>query len=178
MYSPLWKITHQKSSVSCTPPFENHPLKAIGFVYSPLWKMTIFGRRLFRVGAYFGVDVFFGKNDIYETVKRDHQRILISIFRLFHYFLSFKRIVFRLFGGHANSLLSSAFHDRSTLAFKCSWKILKNSSGIIFLWEKFGERHSNHFIKFLKGKPWVNVWLVGVFVYLAKQSCLHFPLLH
>ena len=75
MYSPLWKITHQKSSVSCTPPFEkiihrkpsvlctppfekspikshrfhvlpplkNHPSKPIGFVYSPLWKITIFG---------------------------------------------------------------------------------------------------------------------------------------
>ena len=52
MYSPLWKITHQNPSVSCTPPFEkspikthrfcilpplkNHSWKAIGFMYSPL----------------------------------------------------------------------------------------------------------------------------------------------
>ena len=56
MYSPLWKITHQTPSVSCTPPFEkspikahrfyvlpplkNRPSKAIGFVYSPLGKIT------------------------------------------------------------------------------------------------------------------------------------------
>ena len=55
-YSPLWKITHQNSSVLCTPPFEkspiksrrfyvlhpleNHPSKLVGFVYSPLWKIT------------------------------------------------------------------------------------------------------------------------------------------
>ena len=48
--------THQNPSVSCTPPFEksptkshrfcvlpplkNHPSKPIGFVYSPLWKIT------------------------------------------------------------------------------------------------------------------------------------------
>ena len=64
MSSPLWKITHQKPSVSCTPPFEkspiqthrfhvlpplkNQPSKAIGFMYSPLWKITVFGGRLFR----------------------------------------------------------------------------------------------------------------------------------
>ena len=63
MYSPLWKITHQNPSFLCTPPFEkspiktyryyvlpslkNHPSKAIGFVYSPLWKIPVFGRRLF-----------------------------------------------------------------------------------------------------------------------------------
>ena len=29
MYSPLWKITHQKPSVLCTPPFENHPIKTL-----------------------------------------------------------------------------------------------------------------------------------------------------
>ena len=40
MYSPLWKITHQKPSVLCTPPFEK-------------W--------LFLVGVYFGVGVHFGK---------------------------------------------------------------------------------------------------------------------
>ena len=56
VYSPLWKITHQKPSVLCTPPFEkspikahwfcvlpplkNHPSKPIGFMYSPLWKIT------------------------------------------------------------------------------------------------------------------------------------------
>ena len=55
VYSPLWKITHQKPSVLCTPPFEkssikshrfcvlpplkNHPSKSSGFVYSPLWKI-------------------------------------------------------------------------------------------------------------------------------------------
>ena len=51
VYSPLWKIIHQKPSVLCTPPFEkssiktnrfcvlpplkNHPSKLVGFVYSP-----------------------------------------------------------------------------------------------------------------------------------------------
>ena len=62
MYSPLWKITHEKPSVSCTPPFgkskshqfcvlppwKNHSWKAIGLMYSPLWKITVFGGRLFR----------------------------------------------------------------------------------------------------------------------------------
>ena len=66
---PLWKITHPNPSVLCTPPFgkssiqthrfcvlpplENHPSKAIGFVYSPLWKITVFGGRLFRSGRLF-----------------------------------------------------------------------------------------------------------------------------
>ena len=40
MYSPLWRITHQKPSVSCTPPFE---------------------KSLFLVDAYFWVGVYFGK---------------------------------------------------------------------------------------------------------------------
>ena len=40
VYSSLWKITHQKPSVLCTPPFE---------------------KSLFLVGAYFGVSVSFGK---------------------------------------------------------------------------------------------------------------------
>ena len=66
---PLWKIIHQHPSVSCTPPFEkspikshrfcvlpplkNHPSKPIGFVYSPLWKTTVFGGRSFRGGRLF-----------------------------------------------------------------------------------------------------------------------------
>ena len=33
--------------------FENHPSKPIGFVYSPLWKITVFGGRLFRGGRLF-----------------------------------------------------------------------------------------------------------------------------
>ena len=69
MYSPLWKITHQKPSVLCTPPFEKslikthrfcvlpplktHPSNPIGFVYSPLWKITVFGGRLSRRIGYF-----------------------------------------------------------------------------------------------------------------------------
>ena len=87
VYSPLWKITHPKPSVLCTPPFENPPTKAhrfhvlppfekspitahrfcvlpplknhpsqpIGFVYSPLWKITVFGGRLVRQIRY---DIF------------------------------------------------------------------------------------------------------------------------
>ena len=66
---PLWKITHQYPSVLCTPPFvkspirshwfcvlppvKNHPSKPIGFEYSPLWKITVFGGRLFRDGRLF-----------------------------------------------------------------------------------------------------------------------------
>ena len=34
------KKTFQNPSVLCTPPFENHPSKATGFVYSPLGKIT------------------------------------------------------------------------------------------------------------------------------------------
>ena len=86
MYSPLWKIIHQNSSVSCTPPFEKspnsthrfcvlpplkkHPSKPIGFVYSPLWKITQlnpsvlytppFEKSLFLVGAHFRVGAHFG----------------------------------------------------------------------------------------------------------------------
>ena len=77
----------KKQLVSCTPPFEksptkahrfhvlpplkNHPSKVIGFVYSPLWKITHqspsvsctppFEKSLFWVGAYFGVGVYLGK---------------------------------------------------------------------------------------------------------------------
>ena len=56
--------THQKPSFLCTPPFEKSPIKThrfcvlpplknhrpkpIGFVYSPLWKTTVFGGRLHR----------------------------------------------------------------------------------------------------------------------------------
>ena len=35
------------------PPLKNHPSKAIGFVYSPLWKITVFGGRLFQGGRLF-----------------------------------------------------------------------------------------------------------------------------
>ena len=35
------------------PPLKNHPSKAIGSVYSPLWKITVFGERLFRGGRLF-----------------------------------------------------------------------------------------------------------------------------
>ena len=30
------------------PPLKNHPSKPIGFVYSPLWKISVFGGRLFQ----------------------------------------------------------------------------------------------------------------------------------
>ena len=79
--------THQKPSVLCTPPcknslirthrfcvlppLKNHPSKVIGFMYSPLWKITHqnpsvlctppFEKSLFLVGAYFGMGVYFGK---------------------------------------------------------------------------------------------------------------------
>ena len=48
VYPPLWKITHQKPSVLCTPPFE---------------------KSLFLVGAYFGVGVYFGKYGIQNDEK-------------------------------------------------------------------------------------------------------------
>ena len=35
------------------PPLKNHPSKPIGFVYSPLWKITVFAGRLFRQKWYF-----------------------------------------------------------------------------------------------------------------------------
>ena len=82
------KKTFQNPSVLCTPPFEkspikphrfcvlpplkDHPSKPLGFVYSPLWKIThqspsvlctpFFGKWLFLEGAYFGVGVYFGKD--------------------------------------------------------------------------------------------------------------------
>ena len=47
--------TNSKSHRFCVlPPLKNHPSTPIGFVYSPLWKITVFGGRLVRVGAYFG----------------------------------------------------------------------------------------------------------------------------
>ena len=97
------KKTFQNPSVLCTPSFEKslipthqfcvlpplkyHPSQPIGFVYSPLWKITHqkpigfvysplwkithqkpsvsctppFEKSLFLVGAYFGVGVYFGK---------------------------------------------------------------------------------------------------------------------
>ena len=68
---------HSNPSVLCTPPFEKTP---IGFVYSPLWKSTPsvlcsppFEKALFRVGAYFGVDVYFGK---YGSSRRQNYRAL------------------------------------------------------------------------------------------------------
>ena len=86
---------HQKPSVLCTPPFEkspikshrfcvlpplkNHPSKATGFVYSPLWEITHqspsvlctppFEKSLFLVGAYFGVGVYFGKYAMHKIVR-------------------------------------------------------------------------------------------------------------
>ena len=71
MYSPFKPPPppHQIPSVLCTPPFEkspikthrfcvlpplkNHPSKPIGFMYSPLWKITVFDGRLFRGGCLF-----------------------------------------------------------------------------------------------------------------------------
>ena len=51
--------------------------KAIGFMYSPLWKITHqspsvlcsppFEKSLFLVGAYFGVGVYFGKYGMYKA---------------------------------------------------------------------------------------------------------------
>ena len=42
MYSPLWKITHQNSSVLCTPPFEKSPIKTHRFCVLPPLKNHCF----------------------------------------------------------------------------------------------------------------------------------------
>ena len=51
---PLKNHPSKPHRFSVLPPLRNHPSKPVGFVYSPLWKITVFGGRLFRVGAYFG----------------------------------------------------------------------------------------------------------------------------
>ena len=59
VYSPLWKITHQKPSVLCTPPFEKSPIKSHRFCVLPplkihcFWWALILGGRLFRQIRYF-----------------------------------------------------------------------------------------------------------------------------
>ena len=51
---PLCEKSPIKSHRFCVlPPLKNHPSKPIGFVYSPLWKITVFGERLFRDGRLF-----------------------------------------------------------------------------------------------------------------------------
>ena len=42
MYSPLWKIIHQKPSVLCTPPFEKSPIKSHRFCVLPPLKNHCF----------------------------------------------------------------------------------------------------------------------------------------
>ena len=81
VYSPLWKITHQKPWVLCTSPlWKHHPSKPIGFVYSPLWKITHqspsvlcsppFEKSLFLVGAYFGKYGLCRSLDCFPTVYK------------------------------------------------------------------------------------------------------------
>ena len=53
VYSPLWKITHQKPSVLCTPPFEKSLIKSHRSCVLPPLKITVFGGRLFRDGRLF-----------------------------------------------------------------------------------------------------------------------------
>ena len=50
MYSPLWKITHQNPSVSCTPPFEKSPITTHWFCVLPPLKIHFYSRCLFRGG--------------------------------------------------------------------------------------------------------------------------------
>ena len=73
--------THQTPSVLCTPPppLKNHSTP-IGFMYSPLWKITHhnlsvlctppFEKSLFLVGAYFGVGVYLGKYGTYFSLQQ------------------------------------------------------------------------------------------------------------
>ena len=53
MYSPLWKLAHQSPLVSCT--------------RVSLWKLTVFGRRVFGVGVYFGKYGMFSKVKTYDS---------------------------------------------------------------------------------------------------------------
>ena len=99
---PLWKITHHDPSVLCTPPFEKSPIKAhrfcvlpplknhpswpIGFVYSPLWKMTVFGGCLFRGGRLLRQIRYIDLNRteaaciafIVIWFKKDHRRLFFA----------------------------------------------------------------------------------------------------
>ena len=67
VYFPLWKITHQRPSVLCTPPFE---------------------KSLFLVGAYFGVGVYFGKYGVSDDIA------LLSKFVQMH---EFTLVMFHVF---------------------------------------------------------------------------------
>ena len=61
MYSPLWKITYHSPSVLCTPPFEKSFIKTPSVLCTPP-----FEKSLFLVGPYFGLGVHFGKYGVWE----------------------------------------------------------------------------------------------------------------
>ena len=65
VYSPLWKLTHQKPSVLCTPPFEKSPIKAHRFyVPSPLKKHS-FWWALICGWAFISEWAFISANTVY-----------------------------------------------------------------------------------------------------------------
>ena len=105
---PPFEKSPIKSHRFCVlPPLKNHPSKAIGFVYSPLWKVPHqspsvlctppFEKSLFVVGAYFGVGVYSGKyvTLIYFLVlwnKRSRENDGKKHFSVFGLFVNFLKI--------------------------------------------------------------------------------------
>ena len=57
------------------PPMKNHPSIPIGFMYSPLWKITVFSGRLFRGGR-----LFWQIRYMYYTIHFDTNDILYIYF--------------------------------------------------------------------------------------------------
>ena len=47
---PFEKLSIKSHRFYVLPPLKNYPSKLIGFMYSPLWKITVFGGRLIRGG--------------------------------------------------------------------------------------------------------------------------------
>ena len=110
MYSPLWKITHQTPSVSCTPPFEKiaHQTPSVSctppfekithqnqlvlctppFEKSPIKSHLVlctppFEKSLFLVGVYFGVGVNFGKYGTFNVFILKKNLIFWKNFQVF-----------------------------------------------------------------------------------------------
>ena len=150
VYSPLWKITHQKPSVLCTPPFEKWPIKShwfcelpplkndptqpIGFVYSPLWKITVFGGSLLSGWAFISANTVYGTclwKTFSDNGKIDFSEFLAVMKTKMHDMMRLEELekAFRVFdynGKTASFTLAdskckeSLRHHKSTILIHCS----------------------------------------------------------
>ena len=76
MYSPLWKITHQKPLVSCTPPFEKSLIKAHRFHVLPPLKNHCFWWALISGWAFISANTVYL---LWYTFKRSCSRTILKL---------------------------------------------------------------------------------------------------